>query len=64
MKAFEARSLSDQELKTKLEENFEQLFNLRFQLAAGQVKDTNRISAVKRDIARLKTVLQERQQAA
>ena len=64
MKAYEIRNLSDKDIDQKLEETSEELFNLRFQQSAGQVKDTNRISAVKRDIARLKTVLQERQQAA
>lgn len=61
MQAFEIRNLSDNEIETKIEESYEELFNLRFQVAVGQIKDTNRISSVKRDIARLKTVLKERQ---
>jgi large subunit ribosomal protein L29 len=64
MKAFEVRNLSEQEIRTKLEEAQEELFNLRFQLSIGQVKDVNRISGLKRDIARLKTVLRERELAA
>lgn len=64
MKAFEVRNLSEQEVRTKLEEAQEELFNLRFQLSIGQVKDVNRISGLKRDIARLKTVLRERELAA
>jgi large subunit ribosomal protein L29 len=61
MQAFEIRNLADNEIQTKLEETHEELFNLRFQMAIGQIKDTNQISALKKDIARLKTVLRERQ---
>lgn len=61
MQAFEVRNLADDEIRTKLEEAHEELFNLRFQMAIGQIKDTNQISALKKDIARLKTVLSERQ---
>ena len=61
MQAFEIRNLADDEIRTKLGEAHEELFNLRFQMAIGQIKDTNQISALKKDIARLKTVLSERQ---
>ena len=64
MRAFEIRNMSEQEIRTKLEESQEELFNLRFQLSIGQVKDVNRISGLKRDIARFKTVLKERELAA
>ena len=64
MKAYEIRNLSEQDINQKLEEASEELFNLRFQLAIGQVKDPNRMTAVKKDIARMKTVLRERQLAA
>lgn len=64
MQAFEIRNLSDSEIKTKLEEAYEELFNLRFQKTIGQVKDPNRVTALKRDIARMKTILTERQRAA
>jgi large subunit ribosomal protein L29 len=63
MKAFEIRNMSDQEIETKLEETYEELFNLRFQYAIGQAKDSNRATMLKRDIARLKTVLNERKLA-
>ncbi len=63
MQAFEVRNLSDDEIKTKLEESYEELFNLRFQFTIGQVKDPNRITALKRDIARMKTILTERKLA-
>ena len=64
MQAFEIRNLSDDEIRTKLEETHEELFNLRFQQAIGQAKDTNTISALKKDVARMKTVLKERELAA
>ena len=64
MKAFEIRNLSDSDIQTKLEEAHEELFNLRFQASIGQVRDVNQLNALKKDIARLKTVLRERQLAA
>lgn len=64
MKAFEIRNMSDGEIQTKVEEAYEELFNLRFQLAIGQVKDPSRIGLLKRDIARMKTVLTERKLVA
>jgi large subunit ribosomal protein L29 len=60
MKAAELRDLSDEELRGKLRELQEELFNLRFQLATGQIENVGRIRAVRRDIARLKTVQQQR----
>ncbi len=63
MKAFEIRNWSESDIETKLEEAYEELFNLRFQKSIGQVKDPNRMTALKRDIARMKTVLTERRLA-
>lgn len=60
MKAFEIRNWSESDIETKLEEAYEELFNLRFQRSIGQAKDPNRVTALKRDIARMKTVLTER----
>jgi large subunit ribosomal protein L29 len=60
MKAAELRGLSDDELRGRLRELQEELFNLRFQLATGQIENVGRIRAVRRDIARLKTVEQQR----
>ena len=60
MKAAELRGLSDEELRGKLRELQEELFNLRFQLATGQIENVGRIRTVRRDIARLKTVQQQR----
>jgi large subunit ribosomal protein L29 len=56
MKAAELRDLSVEELRGKLRELQEELFNLRFQLATGQIENVGRIRTVRRDIARLKTI--------
>ena len=64
MRAFEIRNLSDSEIRTRLEEVQEELFNLRFQKAIGQLKDPNQITLLKRDVARLRTILRERELAA
>ena len=52
---------STQELDTELNKKKSELFNLRFQLATGQLQNTAAISACKRDIARVKTILRLRQ---
>ena len=59
MKASEIRELSTEELETKLKDLKAELFNLRFQLAINQLDNPMRVSAVKKDIARVKTVLRE-----
>ena len=61
MKAAELRELTVEELQTKLTELKEELFNLRFQLAVNQLENSNRIGAVKKDIARVSTVLRQRE---
>lgn len=61
MKAQELRELSSEELQQKYQELMEELFNLRFQLATGQIENVGRIMAVRRDIARVKTLQRERQ---
>ena len=60
MKAKEIRKLSDQELDNKLNSLKEELFNLRFQAATGQIESLNSIGNVKLDIARVKTIITER----
>ena len=60
MKATEIRELSTEQLEAKLKELKEELFNLRFQLAINQLENPHRITAVKRDIARVMTVLNEK----
>ncbi len=57
MKPSEVRELSVVELNEKLVELKEELFNLRFQLAVNQLENPMRIKAVRKDIARIKTVL-------
>ena len=64
MKASEIKYLTEKELETKLSELKAELFNLRFQLAANQLDNPTRIKAVKKDIARIKTVQRERQLSA
>lgn len=61
MKAETLRECSDLELKEKLADLKNELFNLRFQLATGQLENPVQIKYVKRDIARAKTVVRERE---
>ena len=63
MKAKEIRELSVEELEVKLTELKKDLFNLRLQNATNQLDNPTRISEVKRDIARVNTILRERQLA-
>ena len=60
MKAKDLRALNEGELVVKERELNEELFNLRFQQATGQLEDVMRVPQVKRDIARLKTILKEK----
>ncbi|CAB0984344.1 50S ribosomal protein L29 [Corynebacterium diphtheriae] len=59
--AHELRELNAEELKTRLTEAKEELFNLRFQTATGQLTNNRRLRTVKRDIARIYTVIRERE---
>ena len=59
MNASEMKKLSTAEIETKLKDHKAELFNLRFQLAINQLDNPMRVSAVKKDIARVKTVLRE-----
>lgn len=60
MKARELRDLSTEELAQREGELREQLFKLRFQKSTGQIEDPQRLRVVKRDLARVLTVLRER----
>ena len=60
MQAKELKSLTSEELMSKLNDFKSELFSLRFQLATGQLENTARIKMVKKDIARVKTILAER----
>ena len=63
MKASEIRKLSAEELAAKLGDLKKDLFNLRLQLATNQLENTNKITEAKRDIARVNTVIREKQLA-
>jgi large subunit ribosomal protein L29 len=60
-KTEELRLLSNDELVARLKENKEELFNLRFQSATGQLENHGRLRAVKKDIARIYTLMRERE---
>ena len=64
MQAFELRNLSDDELVVRLNDDKHELFNLRFQSESGQLEDMSRIRALKREVARILTVMRERELAA
>jgi large subunit ribosomal protein L29 len=64
MTAAELRELPDDELRQKLAEGKEELFNLRFQVVTGQLDNPRRIKQVKREIAQVLTVMREREIAA
>lgn len=61
MKANRFRELSDQELQDSVAEYKSELFNLRFQLATGQLENPMRIKDVKKNIARAKTIIRQRE---
>ena len=60
-KVGELRELADDDLAARLVEAKEELFNLRFQAATGQLESHGRLRAVRRDIARLYTIMRERE---
>jgi large subunit ribosomal protein L29 len=57
----EMRELQEVELQARLRESKEELFNLRFQMATGQLDNNRRLRLVRRDIARIYTILRERE---
>jgi large subunit ribosomal protein L29 len=57
----ELRQLGEEELLTRLRESKEELFNLRFQVATGQLDNNRRLATVRRDIARIYTIMRERE---
>lgn len=61
MKTNEIRDLTTSEIEAKVKSLKEELFNLRFQLATGQLENTARIREVRKAIARMKTVIRERE---
>ena len=63
MKAFEFRKLSDTELQKRIQEEQENLSNLQFQKVIGQLENPMKLGHIRKDIARMKTILQERKTA-
>ena len=63
MKAQEIRELSDEELHRKAQDLKEELFNLKFQHATGQLENTERLPQVRKDLARVHTILREKNSA-
>ena len=60
MKANELRTLSQDDLAAKEKDLTKELFNIRFQLHTGRLENTAKIDAIRKDIARVKTILQEK----
>ena len=60
-KASELRELNDEDLVVKLREAKEELFNLRFQAATGQLENNSRLKVVRKEIARIYTLMRERE---
>jgi large subunit ribosomal protein L29 len=63
MKVKEIRELTTEQIVAKIKENKEELFNLRFQQATGNLEKPSRIKELRHDVARCKTVLRERELA-
>jgi len=59
----EIRNLSQAEVARQLDESYQELFNLRFQYSTGQLKNTARLGQVRQEIARLRTIMRERELA-
>ncbi len=64
MQAREIRTWTSEEIEERLEEDYRRLFALRRELAMGRLEDHNQIRAVKCDVARMKTILRERELVA
>ena len=61
MKAKDIRELTEDELKKKLNDSKDELFKLRFQLATGQLDNQMKLKEVRRNIARMKTIIRQRE---
>lgn len=64
MKAADIHALSTEEIRSRVEDTREEYFKLRFQFATGQLTDHSRFKLVRRDIARMETILRQRELAA
>jgi large subunit ribosomal protein L29 len=63
MKASEIRAMSNEQIEKRLNDTQQELMNLRFQYVMGQLTDTSRFKAARRDVARMLTILAERENA-
>jgi large subunit ribosomal protein L29 len=61
MKAFEFRKLSDVELRKRIQEEEESLSHLKFQIVVGQIQNPMKMSQIRKDIARMRTILRQRE---
>lgn len=61
MRAFEFRKLSDTELRKRIQEEQENLSHLKFQSVIGQIQNPMKVSQIRRDIARMRTILRQRE---
>ncbi|MCX6058986.1 MAG: 50S ribosomal protein L29 [Chloroflexi bacterium] len=64
MKVEEIRKLSAEEIRTKIADSREEMMKLRFQQVTGQLTDSSRLTYLRRDIARMETILRETERAA
>jgi len=64
MKVADVRKMAVEEIRTKISDSREELMKLRFQQVSGQLVDTSRVRALRRDVARMQTVLREAERAA
>ena len=64
MKAAELRQMTAAELQNQLDDSKAEYFSLRFQASSGQLEDTNRLRSIKRDIARIMTLIGEKSREA
>jgi large subunit ribosomal protein L29 len=61
MKASEIRAMSTEEIEKKVNDRQQELMNLRFQFVMGQITDTSRFKVARRDVARMMTILRQRE---
>ena len=61
MQAHEIRSWTTEELQSRLEDAYREMYALRHEHASGRLEDHNRLKAMRRDIARIRTILRERE---
>ncbi len=61
MKTADIRNMSDEEIRSRIDDTRQELMNLRFQVVTGQLTDTSRLKRVRRQIAQLETILHERE---